>query len=45
MKAAKHGWDSFDGSRISMFLGFDIKNDGNGGGGIDRIKSGGGPAN
>lgn len=45
MKAAKQGWLSFAGSTMSTtFFGFVIRNDGNGGGGIDRMKSGGGPA-
>lgn len=45
MKAAKQGWLSFAGSTMSTTLfGFVIRNDGNGGGGIDRMKSGGGPA-
>lgn len=45
MNAAKQGWLSFAGSTMSTTLfGFVIRNDGNGGGGIERIKSGGGPA-
>jgi len=45
MKAAKHGWDSLEGTRMSTVAGLEIRKDGSGGGGIDRIKSGGGPAN
>lgn len=44
MKAAKHGCDSLEGTRMSTVAGFEIRKDGSGGGGIDSIKSGGGPA-